>query len=196
MIEAILNCSFRSSTETCGENKEANGYRLEVDNLQGTYLCVRPLFANPTNLNAYMISIKWDKQQQGLVFEEKFRSDKKYTRQGTVQLPFALPFMYLMSNLGSLRMIILSLPIDRLCRGIITTVSNSKGSIYIPVSAPIFLKQLHVEEEQPEIGVITPDSPSYLDYQDILASVTAEEFGFLAMNQNPAERRRGISIVS
>src|SRR4051794_33023556 len=42
MIEAILNCSFRSSTETCGENKEPNGYRLEVDNLQGTYLCVRP----------------------------------------------------------------------------------------------------------------------------------------------------------
>ena len=47
-----------------------------------------------------------------------------------------------------MRTILLSLPdSDDMMRGIISTLSNPKGSVYIPVAAPIVLRKLRKEEE-------------------------------------------------
>ena len=103
-----------------------------------------------------------------------------------------------------MRTILLSLPdSDDMMRGIISTLSNPKGSIHIPVAAPIILRKLRPAEE-PELGVIPPNHRRYGEYQSWLASVLTEEFGIFAASvlteefgifavpQPPARRKSGI----
>ncbi len=73
-------------------------------------------------------------------------------------------------------------------RGIISTLSNPQGSIYIPVAAPIVLRKLRPGEE-PELGVIAPGSRRYGEYQSWLATVLTEEFGIFAVPQPQAPRK-------
>jgi hypothetical protein len=148
------------------------------------------MFATPANINAYLISIAWSDTQKCLVFEEKSRFDGKYRQVGTVYIPFGTAFMNLVSSsAGNVRTVLLSLPdTENIMRGIISTLSNPKGSIYIPVAAPIVLRKLRAGEE-PELGVIVPDSRRYGEYQSWLATVLTEEFGIFAVPQPPAPRR-------
>ena len=112
-VEGILKTSFqRPSPGRRTASKTVGGYVFEaVEYLQGDYLCVRPMFANPSNLNAYLISIAWSDEQKCLVFEEKSRFDGKYRQVGTVHIPFGTAFMNLVSSsAGNVRTILLSLP--------------------------------------------------------------------------------------
>ncbi len=171
--------------------KSVGGYVFDaVDYLQGDYLCIRPMFATPANINAYLISIAWSDAQKCLVFEEKSRFDGKYRQVGTVYIPFGTAFMNLVSSsAGNVRTVLLSLPdTENIMRGIISTLSNPKGSIYIPVAAPIVLRKLRTGEE-PELGVIAPDSRRHGEYQSWLATVLTEEFGIFAVPQPPAPRK-------
>jgi hypothetical protein len=148
------------------------------------------MFATPANINAYLISIAWSDAQKCLVFEEKSRFDGKYRQVGTVYIPFGTAFMNLVSSsAGNVRTVLLSLPdTENIMRGIISTLSNPKGSIYIPVAAPIVLRKLRAGEE-PELGVIAPDSRRYGEYQSWLATVLTEEFGIFAVPQPPVPRK-------
>ena len=84
--------------------------------------------------------------------------------------------------------ILLSLPdSESTLRGIISTLSNPKGSIFIPVTAPIFLRKLRAGE-QLEFGKITPESPCYEEYRSLLMTVLTEEFGIFAVPPAPAPR--------
>ena len=139
MIEFILGKSFGLKQNTDKADKAIGGYTLElVDATQGDYVCIRPLFSNPTNLNAYLINLSWDKLRMQLRFVEPSRADAKYTQQGIVYIPFRLPFMHLVStDQGNIRSITLSQPDDDgLSRGIISTLSNPKGAVFIPVRFP------------------------------------------------------------
>ena len=199
-VEGILKTSFQRQGQLKARDdtaaKSVGGYVFDaVENLQGDYLCVRPMFANPANFNAYLISIAWSDAQKCLVFEEKSRFDGKYRQVGTVYIPFGTAFMNLVSSsAGNVRTVLLSLPdTESIMRGIISTLSNPKGSIYIPVAAPIVLRKLRAGEE-PELGVIAPDSRSYGEYQSWLATVLTEEFGIFAVPQPQAPRKaKGIA---
>jgi hypothetical protein len=198
-IEAILNISLTAKhAEDEQAPSQVGGYALQaVDHLQGDYLCVRPLFTQPVNLNAYFIRIAWDRAVPSLRFEELSRRDAKYTQKGTVYVPFGTPFINLVStHLGNLRTVLLSLPDgDGICRGIISTLSNPKGTMYTPVAAPIFLRRL-AKSEQPEIGFIKPENECYVDYLNILTSVMTDEFGlFVPAPPAPADRRRTVAAV-
>ena len=146
-IEGILKTSFRSPSRPVKIRRPGpvGGYVFDaVDYLQGDYLCVRPMFANSANFNAYLIAIAWSDERKCLVFEERSRFDGKYRQVGTVYIPFGTSFMNLVSSsAGNVRTILLSLPdSDDMMRGIISTLSNPKGSVYIPVAAPIVLRKL------------------------------------------------------
>lgn len=198
-IEAILNISLTSKhAEEDQAPSQVGGYAFAaVEHLQGDYLCVRPLFSNPANLNAYIIRIAWDRAAPSLRFEELSRRDLKYAQKGTVYVPFGTPFLNLVStHLGNLRTVLLSLPdSDGICRGIISTLSNPKGTMYTPVAAPIFLRRL-AKGEQPEIGFIKPESEAYGAYVNVLASVVADEFGlFVPVPPAPADRRRPLTAA-
>lgn len=194
-VEGILKTSFQRQAAVRDDTaaKSVGGYVFDaVEYLQGDYLCVRPMFANPLNFNAYLISIAWSDAQKCLVFEEKSRFDGKYRQVGTVYIPFGTAFMNLVSSsAGNVRTVLLSLPdTEDMMRGIISTLSNPKGSIYIPVAAPIVLRKLRAGEE-PELGVITRDNRRYGEYQSWLATVLSEEFGIFAVPQPPAARKTG-----
>ena len=90
---------------------------------------------------------------------------------------------------GNVRTILLSLPdSEDILRGIISTLSNPKGSIFIPVTAPIFLRKLRAAEE-PELGKISPDSRCYEEYRSLLMTVLTEEFGIFAVPPAAAQPR-------
>ncbi|MDP1583893.1 MAG: hypothetical protein Q8M18_10760 [Bradyrhizobium sp.] len=202
-VEGILKTSFQRQAQGQLQGqlkvrddtaaKSVGGYVFDaVEYLQGDYLCVRPMFANPANFNAYLISIAWSDAQKCLTFEEKSRFDGKYRQVGTVYIPFGTAFMNLVSSsAGNVRTVLLSLPdTEDMMRGIISTLSNPKGSIYIPVAAPIVLRKLRTGEE-PEFGVIARDNRRYDEYQSWLATVLTEEFGIFAVPQPPAPRKEG-----
>ena len=194
-VEGILKTSFQRQPNPRDDTaaKSVGGYVFDaVEYLQGDYLCVRPMFANPANFNAYLISMTWSDAQKCLVFEEKSRFDGKYRQIGTVYIPFGTAFMNLVSSsAGNVRTILLSLPdSEDMMRGIISTLSNPKGSIYIPVAAPIVLRKLRAGEE-PELGVIARDNRRYAEYQSWLTTVLTEEFGIFAVPQPSAQRKSG-----
>lgn len=194
-VEGILKTGFQRQAAVRDDTaaKSVGGYVFDaVEYLQGDYLCVRPMFANPANFNAYLISIGWSDAQKCLMFEEKSRFDGKYRQVGTVYIPFGTAFMNLVSSsAGNVRTVLLSLPdTEDMMRGIISTLSNPKGSIYIPVAAPIVLRKLRAGEE-PELGVIARDNRRYGEYQSWLATVLTEEFGIFAVPQPPAQRKTG-----
>jgi hypothetical protein len=194
-VEGILKTSFRKSSAGRDDtaDRSVGGYVFDaVEYLQGDYLCVRPMFANPANFNAYLVTISWSDERKCLVFEEKSRFDGKYRQKGTVHIPFGTAYMNLVSSsAGNVRTILLSLPdSDDLMRGIMLTLSNPKGSVYIPVAAPIVLRKLRKAEE-PELGVITENQRSHGEYQSSLATVLTEEFGIFAEPQPPGQRKSG-----
>jgi hypothetical protein len=192
-VEGILKTSFRPPSAPREEtaDRSVGGYVFDaVAYLQGDYLCVRPMFANPANFNAYLVTISWSDERKCLVFEEKSRSDGKYRQQGTVHIPFGTAYMNLVSaNAGNVRTILLSLPdSDGMMRGIISTLSNPKGSVYIPVAAPMVLRKLRKAEE-PELGIIAENHRRHDEYRSWLATVLTEEFGIFAMPQASAQRK-------
>jgi hypothetical protein len=192
-VEGILKTSFQKQSAGREDTsaKSVGGYAFDaVEYLQGDYLCVRPMFANPANFNAYLIAIAWNDEQNCLVFEEKSRFDGKYRQKGTVYIPFGTSFMNLVSSTaGNVRTVLLSLPdSEGMMRGIINTLSNPKGSIYIPVAAPIVLRRLQASE-QPELGIISADHRRYGEYRSWLATVLTEEFGIFAVPQAASERK-------
>jgi hypothetical protein len=194
-VEGILKTSFRapSAVRKDTADRSVGGYVFDaIEYLQGDYLCVRPVFANPANFNAYLITIRWSDERNCLVFEEKSRFDDKYRQIGTVHIPFGTAYLNLVSaSAGNVRTILLSLPdSDGMMRGIISTLSNPKGSVYIPVAAPIVLRLLRKGEE-PELGLIRENQRSHDEYRSALATVLAEEFGIFALPQAAAPRRRG-----
>jgi hypothetical protein len=194
-VEGILKTSFRAPSATAREtaDRSVGGYVFDaVEYLQGDYLCVRPMFANPANFNAYLVAISWSDEQKCLVFEEKSRFDGKYQQHGTVHIPFGTSYMNLVSSsAGNVRTILLSLPdSDGMMRGIISTLSNPKGSVYIPVAAPMVLRKLRRDEE-PELGIIAENHRSHDEYRSWLATVLSEEFGIFAMPQPSAQRKSG-----
>lgn len=179
-IEGILKTSFAATNDD--ERRAPNrlgGYSHEsVEKLIGDYLAVRPMFSDKANLSAYLIAIAWSDAEHCLRFTERARHDDKYTKDGQISIPLGLPFLNLISeHAGVLRMILLSHPDHNgVCRGIISTLSNPKGAIYIPVAAPIFLRRLKAGETA-ETGLITPKSATYKAHVKELATVAAEEYG-------------------
>ena len=90
---------------------------------------------------------------------------------------------------------LVSLPDDAgVCRGIITTISNPKGMIFIPVAGPIVLRRL-IEDEKPEVGFITPASSSYELLLQELAVATDEYVQLMASPQSPEDRRRTMAVI-
>lgn len=193
MIEAMLGRSFGArKAEPERAASKVGGYGFEAAAaLEGEYLCVRPVFGHASSVSAYAVHIKWDSRHNKLVFEEHGYADAKQSEAGSVELPFGLPFMYLVStNRGNVRTIVVSLPDpDGLCRGMILTLNNSRGVSYVPVCAPIVLQRL-AANEPPHYGIVTPADAAYAGYRDKLASVTAEEFAaFVTLSDTPSERR-------
>ena len=170
------------------------GYSYEnVKALEGRYVCLRPGFASPGVISAYLMDLRWDDAASCLTFEEKNREDAGHTQCGRVYIPDGRPFMsFVTVAQGGIRLITVSRPGERdSARGLIMTLSNPSGMQFTPASAPIVLKR--VADTIPALGFVRPDTPDYESYRRELEAV-APAFGFFAAAPRPAagaQARRG-----
>jgi hypothetical protein len=151
------------------------GYaRANVQELEGRYVCFRRSFVNPSIVNAYLVSIGWDREQSSLIFQETERPDIAHTQRGAVCLPEGKPFINLLTmEKGDVRLITLSRPNKAgLAYGLILTLSNPTGVTYIPASAPIVFRKLDEKMPTPHLGFVHPGTPDYEWYQEQLQKVS------------------------
>jgi hypothetical protein len=162
-------------TEPRAAMRELGGYsRTSVEELGGRYVCFRPVFTNPTIINAYEVAIRWDERRACLVFEERNRPDSSHSQVGQVYIPDGRPFMSLVTvDKGAVRAIMVTRP-DHVgfARGLILTLSNPGSTHFIPATAPVVLRRL--SEDTPQLGFVHPDAPDYSMYLDELSGVAPD----------------------
>ncbi|MDG4886861.1 hypothetical protein [Mesorhizobium sp. WSM4887] len=203
-IEAILGTKFAPKSNVFAEqaSEDLGSYTFKaVEHLQGDYLVLRPCFSNVGRLNVYGISIKWDENEACLLFEEKQRSDVKYTQRGRVYVPFGKPFFSLVTIAkGSVRLINLYLPEeDGICRGVISTLHNPMAASFQPATCPIVLKRISIDELNDGVaaaGFVSSEMPQYTEYKDLLDGVIGDGYAVLVTGADFVERRKPLALVS
>ena len=177
-----------------GASTELGGYnRSNVAELEGRYLCFRPLFSKADVINAYQMTIHWDDKRACLAFEEQNRLDARHTQKGQVFIPEGKPFMSLVTiDKGAIRVIMVSRPDETgLARGLVMTLSNPGGLNFIPATAPICLQRLG--KQNPQVGFVRPGEPDYQTFLSQLASVLPD-FGTFAGAKLGLEVTPGLEI--
>jgi hypothetical protein len=179
-VEASYGRHATPAQSQCAD-KPLGGYpRANVEDLEGTYVCFRPMFANPDIVNAYLVKIHWDPKQSCLAFEETKRADTAYVQQGKIYIPDGKPFMNLVTTeKGDVRLITVSRPdAQGVARGLIMTLSVPGGVSFVPASVPIVLRRLG-NQDTPKLGFVKPDDSDYTLYRSELLGVLPD-FGVLA----------------
>lgn len=142
--------------------------RAAVRWLEADYLTLRPSFDEPGAIYAYRTMIEWDEEHCHLRFVEAARLDAAFTQTGFVSLPHLSGHIYLVTQFdGQYRMVILGRPSaaagGALC-GILSSLVSGAGSQLIPAATPITLIPTAGSEE-PQLGLIRPDTPCYDEYR-------------------------------
>jgi hypothetical protein len=166
---------------------------LNVEELEGRYVCFRPGFTLADLINAYLVVIRWNEAESCLMFEEQGRADASHSQKGRIYIPDGCPFINLVTiEKGAIRLITVSRPKKQEpARGLIMTLSNPSGMHFTPASAPIVLRR--IPGEIPQLGYIRPDSPDYDSYRRELETVMPA-FGLLAMiPRHVAEPEAGLA---
>ena len=93
-------------------DKALGGYsHANEEELEGSYICFRPMFTKPELINAYLLRIRWDKDQSCLIFEEERRADSAFVNRGKIYLPPGKPFINLVTvEKGDVRLITVCRP--------------------------------------------------------------------------------------
>jgi hypothetical protein len=181
-----------SSSDSAAQDLGAYS-RLNVEGLEGRYVCFRPSFTVADGISAYLVVVRWDEVESCLMFEEQGRADASHIQKGRIYIPDGCPFINLVTiEKGAIRLITVSRPEKQEpARGLIMTLSNPSGMHFTPASAPIVLRR--VPGEIPQLGFIRPGSPNYNSYRRELETVMPA-FGLLSMVSQPtAEPEAGLS---
>jgi hypothetical protein len=161
-----------------GASSEVGAYlRHHVQDLEGRYVCFRPVFKTPEIINAYELTIKWDDKRSCLGFSESSRADASYTQSGLVYVPYGKPFFNLMTaEKGDVRLMTFCYPDSGVTRGLVLTLSNPAGMHFTPASTPVVMRR--IESATPVFGFIAPGDPDYQYYSEQLQRVIPE-YGLL-----------------
>jgi transcriptional regulator with XRE-family HTH domain len=143
--------------------------RAAVRHYIGQYLTLRPAFSERDMVVAYATELFWNDQKPCLAFRERRKVDGHHEHIGSIYLPAAATYVYLVSlTTGAMRMVLVSqLGPKREMRGLITTLSNPIGSVYIPASAPIVYQRKESFEDC-SFGHLRPGQKHYEEYRTIL----------------------------
>jgi hypothetical protein len=150
--------------------------RAAVRWIEGRYLTLRPSFGSPGDIFAYVTTIRWVDEAGHLGFAESQRMDARFEQAGHVSMSNLSGHIYLVTNVsGQHRLVILGRPtIEGALYGLLTTLQVGKGSQLVPVACPISLARL--DGDEPVIGRITTDTPSYAGYREMLDAATGGDF--------------------
>src|SRR5205823_12024761 len=151
--------------------------RRAVTWLEGAYITVRPSFGDKNTIYAYQTEIAWDDVASSLLFREGERLDAAFTQYGEVAVPNQSGFIYLVTNRhGQHRLITVSRPtITGEMYGIISTLLAGRGSLLIPIAAPIALLPIDTMKD-PAFGRVAPADPHHAIYRQHLQRTTDEPF--------------------
>jgi transcriptional regulator with XRE-family HTH domain len=152
--------------------------RAAVDHYIGSYLTVRPSFAQPGVIVAFRTDVSWEPDWPSLLFQERDRPDAPYSHRGRLYIPASSMFIHLVSlTKGAMRMVIVS-QIDRIgkMRGIITTL-HKHGAMFLPVATPIVYEKC--EEFRGDLGEITENNACYADYKKALEETITQGYARL-----------------
>jgi len=153
--------------------------RAGVDHYIGSYLTLRPLFANPRQILAYRTDISWDDEWPSLLFQESERPDKPFLHRGRLYIPASSMYIHLVSlTKGAMRMVMVSqLDPSGIMRGLITTLHKQKA-ILVPVSAPIvYVKQ--ADFSALKLGEIAAGDAAFASYWQFIEEITGQGYAKL-----------------
>ncbi|MEL6375404.1 MAG: helix-turn-helix transcriptional regulator [Pseudomonadota bacterium] len=159
------------------------GYtRDAVDHFVGSYLTVRPAFADDGRIIAYRTDIFWSDIATSLAFKELDRPDAAFSHRGHVYVPASASFIHLVSlTKGAMRMVLLSqLDQTQRMRGIITTLNKAMGMAFIPVSTPIVYAKCETFEGV-AFGEVAPGDEAYASYRRMLDETMAQSYARLVV---------------
>lgn len=186
-LEEALGVSLRGKSAAPAVAAPANGdvapdglgaySRRSVTWIEGTYVTVRPSFGENDAIFAYRTVISWDGAASCLTFRESERVDTAFTQFGDVAVPNQSGHIYLVTNRhGQHRLITVSRPtITGEMYGIISTLLAGRGSLLIPIAAPIALLPIDTMKD-PAFGRVAPADPHHAIYRQHLQRTTDEPF--------------------
>ena len=154
------------------------GYtRGAVAHYVGHYLTIRPAFSGDA-IVTYCTELAWNETENCIAFTERDRPDAGHAQSGHLYVPSDSSFVYLLTTgRGSVRSITvshLSLQPQQGMRGIISTLHQVAGVMFMPVAAPIvFLKRERVAAA--DCGLLPKDHPRHAEMQRILAATLTEQ---------------------
>jgi hypothetical protein len=160
------------------------GYSRKIyERYLGNYVTIRPKYADPSIVKAYMTEITWDTTAGCYCFEERERIDAEYAHRGYLYFPAGSTCLYLMTiDKGWVRTVVVSqLSTGReIMRGMITSQYNVAGAAYAPVAAPIaYLKIGH--NSTPSLGELTKTDRDYDRYLLVLQETMQNSFAHVSL---------------
>lgn len=174
----LLEPEVAASASSEKARPEWGGYaKSSVAHMIGSYLVLRSAFKTPGNLVTYATDMFWDDAEGGLIFQERDRLDARHSHRGHVRLPNMSMYMFLVSGEnGWLRSVTLSvLDVSNEFHGILTTLHNTAGMMFVPVSTPVvYLKRENFDQDK--FGEITPADANYEAYLATLKETIANTY--------------------
>lgn len=156
--------------------------RQAVDHYIGSYLTIRPAFRDGGIVHAYRTDIAWDDVENCLSFVERDRPDAAYSHRGHLYVPASSMFVHLVSlTKGAMRMILVAQldPLGRM-RGIITTLTRTRGAMFMPVAAPIVYLRSN-EIESADLGELAPGHGRHQEFRELLTETLEQSYARLQM---------------
>lgn len=154
--------------------------RMAVDHYVGSYVTIRPAFRDGDAITAYRTDVFWDEEAACLAFHERDRPDAAYAHRGHLYIPASSMFLHLVSlTKGAMRMVLLSQidPLGRM-RGLITTLTRTRGAMFMPVSAPIvYLKAEAIDRA--DLGEVTDKHLRHGEFRALLAETLEQSYARL-----------------
>ncbi len=178
LLDAPVSGHSNGAASDANAPDELGGYsRSAVTWLEGSYLTLRPSFAEKGAIYAYRTDITWAKETLTLQFREAERLDHDYTQFGSVAVPHQSGHIYLVTNRhGQHRLIVVARPtIGGELFGILTTLQSGQGSHLSPVSMPIVLKLLR-SADKPHYGRIAVGHTAHARYASLLRRTVDDHF--------------------
>jgi hypothetical protein len=145
--------------------------REDTANYIGEYVFARPSFQEDGSIRAFHMEIAWDREARALLVKEVAKGKKLPAQFGTVYIPLASMYIFILSNEhGWLKKVILSqLDVYKRMKGIMLTMGHAFANVYTPVAMPVIMNQYKAVEAD-MVGQIGPGSRMYEEYhQDLLA---------------------------
>jgi transcriptional regulator with XRE-family HTH domain len=197
-LEEALGLPLRKHREAPRTDAMSNGAvapdslgaysRRAVSWIEGNYITLRPSFGDQDAIYAYLTEIHWSAESSRLVFREGERLDRAFAQFGEVAVPNLSGHVHLVTNQnGQHRLITVSRPtITGEMYGILMTLLAGRGSLLMPITAPIAFVPLSAFAT-PTFGRIAPNEPNHALYRAHLLRTLDEPFALFKTTRLTAD---------